>query len=114
MNINNEKYHRLLLVALAIFVVFFLGFVFYNIFIKNDFEVTKQIPCNPKTDSCFVSDCQSNDSTCDPNTTYKKISVISKYAGSNYDTLTCEQNSEFCKIITCSDDTLDDGEKCFK
>ncbi|MEI8337867.1 MAG: hypothetical protein WCF92_01820 [bacterium] len=114
MKANKEKKHHFLLVMLVIFFIFFLSFVFYSIFIKNDYEVTKQVSCDPKTDSCFVSDCESNDPTCDTTTTYKKISVISKYAGSDFESLTCLENSSICKIITCQEDTVEAGEKCFK
>ncbi len=114
MNTGNEKTKHYFFVTMVIFFIFFFGFVFYNIFIKNDYEVTKQVACDPKIDSCFVSDCESNDSTCDTTATYKKISVISKYAGSDFDTLTCSQGSSFCKIINCQEDTIEAGEKCFK
>jgi capsular polysaccharide biosynthesis protein len=109
-----EKKNKILLLILvcAFLLVVLAGY--YNFFILGNYEVTKQVPCDPKTESCFVSDCESNDSSCDQTTTYKKISVLSKYAGSDYDSLTCTENSNICKIITCQDDTIEAGEKCFK
>ncbi len=101
---------------------FILGFIFlavigvgyYNYFVRGDYLVTKQVECDPNIDSCFVSDCESNDSECDTTTTYKKISIPSKYAGSDYDSLTCSTGDSFCTIITCHDETVEVGEKCFK
>jgi hypothetical protein len=113
MNLNNKqtKFLTRIFYLLGLFVVVF---SFYKIFIKNDYEVVKQISCDPKNESCFVSDCESNDSSCDSTTTYMKIKVISKYAGSDYNSLSCENNSPNCKIITCNDDVVEAGEKCFK
>lgn len=111
---KNDEYSRYLLLAVCLAFFLVLVFSYYNIFIKNDYIVTKQIPCDPNTYSCFVSDCESNDSTCDTTTTYMKIQVPSKYAGSDYDALSCAENSFFCKIITCQASTVEAGEKCFK
>ena len=111
---KNDKQSKYLLLAICLVGLLFVIFNYYNFFIKNDYIVTKQIPCDPKIDSCFVSDCQSNDSTCDPTTTYMKIEVPSKYAGSDYNSLSCAKNDPSCNIITCQDDTLETGEKCFK
>ena len=91
-----------------------LGFSYYNFFIKNDFLVTKQVECDPTTEACFVSDCEANDSECDTETTYKKIEAPSKYAGSDYEKFTCEAGDPNCKVITCSPETVEAGEKCFQ
>ena len=99
-------------VCLAFFLV--LIFSYYNFFIKNDFEIIKQVPCDPTVDACFVSDCDSNDPACDSTTTYKKITAPSKYAGSNYDSFSCEAGNLHCQIITCSAETVEAGEKCFE
>lgn len=87
---------------------------YYFFIVQNNYPVYKQVTCNPKNESCFVSDCESNDSTCDQTTTYKKIEVLSKYAGNDYDSLNCIKNTADCKIITCSSTTIETGEKCFK
>ena len=103
-----------------IFLVLLLSFLlviifgYYNIFVLGNYEVIKQTSCDPKVELCFVSDCEANDPSCDTGTTYKKISILSKYAGSDYDSLTCPENSSFCKIITCQDSIVEAGEKCFK
>ncbi len=89
-------------------------FSYYVVFVSGNYEVIKQIPCDPKNDSCFVSDCEGSDSSCGMTTTYKKIFVISNYAGSDYDSLSCPQNSPFCRIINCEDNKTEAGEKCFK
>jgi hypothetical protein len=106
---NLSKYFLIFICGALLLVLFF---SFYNIFIVNDYIVVKQADCDSSIDSCFVSDCESNDSSCDSETTYKKIEVQSKYAGSDYDSLECAQDNEKCRTITCSDDTLEVGEKC--
>ena len=102
--------------ALTIYTVFLLIFVsaYFHFIIERTYEVSKQVPCDPKTDSCFVSDCEANDSTCDPTATYKKIVASSKYAGSDFEQFACEASNPHCKIITCSPETVEDGEKCFQ
>ena len=109
-----EKHSKYFLLVGCLLCLFVVAFSYYNFFIKNDYEVTKQVPCDSKTDSCFVSDCVSNDSTCDSVTTYKKISAPSKYAGSDYDSFSCTSGDPHCQIITCNDNTVQDGEKCFQ
>ena len=87
---------------------------YYDFMIKGDYIVTRQVPCDPSVDSCFVSDCESNDPTCDTETKYKKISAPSKYAGTDYEKMSCSQDNSICNIITCQEDTVEPGEKCFK
>src|ERR1035437_7085645 len=99
-----KKWNKILLLVLVSAFLLIVLSAYYNFFIRGNYEVTKQVSCDPKVESCFVSDCESNDSSCDTTTTYKKISVISKYAGSDYDSLTCKENSSVCKIITCEAD----------
>lgn len=108
---KQSKYFLLVICSVFLLVIVF---AFYNFFIKNDYEVTKQVPCDPSVDSCFVSDCEANDSTCDQTTTYKKITAPSKYAGSDFESFSCETGNPNCRIITCQADTIEAGEKCFK
>ncbi len=111
---KNDKQSRYFFLTICLIFVFVIFFSYYTFFIKNDYIVSKQISCDPAVDSCFVSDCKSNDSTCDPKTTYLKIEVPSKFAGTDYDSLSCIKDSTLCKIITCDDSTVVSGEKCFK
>lgn len=87
---------------------------FYSIFFKNDYEVLKWVECDPSVDSCFVADCETGDTECDSETTYKKIIVTSKYAGLDYDSLDCSANSDVCQVVTCQENTIEVGEKCFQ
>ena len=111
---TDNKQSKYFLIAVSLLGLFVVVFNFCNFLIKNDYEVTKQVPCDPKIDSCFVSDCDSNDSTCDSKTTYMKITALSKYAGSSYDNFSCVSGDPHCTIITCSPDTIEAGEKCFQ
>ena len=109
------KSNKILFSILAVLFLVVASVGYFDYFVRGDYLVTKQIPCDPKTESCFASDCETNDSTCDSSTTYKKISITSKEAGSNYDDLlSCPLNSQSCTIITCQDDSVEVGEKCFK
>ena len=110
---ENEKHERYFLLMICLAFLLISASSYYNFFLVNDYEVTRQIPCDPHTDSCFVSDCAANDLTCDQTKTYKKISAPSKYAGSDYDEFLCEKNLH-CTVITCQTDTIEPGEKCYK
>jgi capsular polysaccharide biosynthesis protein len=104
------------IVALIVYLTLFLiiGAAYFNFDVKNDYVITKQISCDPTKDSCFVSDCEVNDSSCDQKTTYKKIVASSKYAGSSYENFSCRPGDPHCRVITCEPDTIEDGEKCYK
>ena len=109
-----DRKSKILLMILVLAFVIVIIASYYNIFIRNEYMVTKQIPCDPEVNSCFVSDCESNDSTCDQTTTYMKISAPSKYAGSDYDNFSCSEGDSRCQIIICNENTVEDGEKCFE
>jgi hypothetical protein len=113
MNKNVKQSRYFLLITFLAFLLVVIS-VYYNFFIKNDYKVTKQVDCDPGMDSCFISDCDTNDSTCDQTITYKKIIVPSKYAGLDYDDFSCELISSHCLEITCQADTIEPGEKCFE
>ncbi len=100
LNKKHSKYFSFTL-CLSIILIAVLTFDFYSAFIKNDFKVEEQAPCDPSTNSCFVSDCQTDDPTCDASTTYEKIFVQSNFAGTDHDTLSCLPGSSLCKIVTC-------------
>jgi hypothetical protein len=108
---NVNDYLSISVVAVLFFILFF---NYYHFFVKNDFVVIKQVACDPAKDSCFVSDCESNDPSCDSTTTYKKISVSSKYAGKDYEALDCIESGPTCTIVTCNADTAEEGERCFQ
>lgn len=110
---SHKKSNYFSIIAVALFLVVILV-SYYKFYVKDSFNVTKQVSCDVFVDSCFVSDCEANDPECDTTTTYKKIVAPSNYAGSDYDSFTCESNSQNCQIITCNSDTVEDGEKCYE
>jgi len=110
----NKKYSKYVWLAMCAVFLVIAVFSYYHIFVKNDFWVVKQIPCDPQTEACFVSECESNDPNCDTTEPYKKIKVPSKYAGSDFNSLNCQENSSNCEIVTCQEDTVDAGERCFE
>lgn len=111
---RHNKYMSTLTLTLCVLFSLVLASAYFHFIIERTYEVSKQVPCDPKTDSCFVSDCEANDSTCDSTRTYKKIVAPAKYAGLDYEKFICEAGNLHCKIITCSPETVEDGEKCFQ
>lgn len=111
---QNSKYTFTFILVVCVVFLLALASAYLHFFSEGAYEVRRQVSCNPKTESCFVSDCEANDATCNPTKTYKKIFAPSKYAGSDYDSFVCEVGNSHCKIITCNQETLEDGEKCFQ
>lgn len=106
-----SKYFFVLIILSLLFVI---GYRYYDYIYKRDFLIYVNIPCDPITEECFVSDCQS-EIDCD-NSPYKKIEIMA------YDVPKClEEHScknfycsvyNNCNVTHCSDDTLIEGEKC--
>ena len=84
---------------------------YYTYVMKDEYIVTKTIPCLAGTGSCFVSQCLSDDSSCTA-APYKKIRVESRYAGSEFERLTCTSGDLHCSIVSCNSSTLESGENC--
>lgn len=111
---QESKYSFIFSVAVSAVFLLALASVFIHFFVERTYEVRWQVSCDPKKEVCFVSDCAANDSTCDSKITYKKIVAPSKYAGSDFANFFCEVGNPHCKVITCSPETAEEGEKCFQ
>lgn len=109
-----DYYPRYITLAIITIGIAFVVVKYNTFFIREDYIVIKQIPCHVNNASCFVSKCESNDSTCNPTEKYLKIKVQAKYAGSDYESLLCAGSDPHCQIITCEDSTIEPGEQCFQ
>ena len=109
---------KVLIVVFFTLVVVLSVWKFYVYVIKKDFIVTNYISCDPVYESCFVADCEEGDDECDTEP-YKKIEKNAKNIPfcdknnvENCAELNCEEGENDCVITNCSEDVLEDGEKC--
>jgi hypothetical protein len=100
----------LFILCMVFLCIIVLGYT--KIYIQNNYKVFKVSECDSLNESCFVSDCQENDSSCDL-TPYKKIEIPSQYAGGDYDSLECTSKQPECLNISCNSETIELGERCF-
>ncbi len=112
------------------FIVFFAaaliatGISFYKYFILKDYYIKTQVECDPKTESCFIYECDpEEDSECpeDQNEriSYYKLVEKKAYAVPICDSVSpdCQpfacQEGEDCKEILCNDETAKtEGAEC--
>ena len=108
---KKSKYLLLVFAALAVAVVFF---GYRTFFIERDFIVRNTIPCDPQTEVCFMS-C--TDDVCEEDY-YKKIIKNAKNiplcnpAVGECEPLVCEPREEDCEIVSCSSESVEEGEIC--
>ncbi len=122
-DIKNSIFY-LVLIALIILSI---TVTFYKIVMLKDYQITAQVSCDPKTEKCFINQCNpSTDDTCSENpaeqTTYYKN--ISKKAASIYlcentiekigcdKELSCLSGEQSCFYSYCDPNNLVDGEQC--
>lgn len=81
---------------------------------NKNFEILVNTSCQLGEQGCFVADCEAGPD-CDQ-TPYKKVSILAKEAPKCLGEHTCENFTcsglESCEITYCSEETLEDGEKC--
>jgi hypothetical protein len=91
-----------------------IGYRYYQYVIERDFIVVANVSCDPAAESCFVADCDPEDSECDASP-YKKIELVSAEAPHCIEEHTCEDfscTSDSCSVTECSEDTVEEGETC--
>jgi hypothetical protein len=111
--------HPAYLLVLIILVILSVVFYRYNEYVvKKNFYIDSTISCDPSVESCFAWDCSSDeDPECD-DSPYKKVSMVSNIAPNCLEEHACEsfscpENSgDSCVVISCSEETLSDGEIC--
>ncbi len=87
---------------------------FFTYEIKKDFPIFSFAPCDPTTESCFMSICEP-DSECDQ-IPYKKIETLALNTENcllenDCEVFSCE-NDPTCKSIECNVSNLEEGETC--
>lgn len=115
-----DKKSKILLLILSLALMGSAGVTFYRYFIINNYLITNNIPCDPKTEICFYVPCTEGDNTCNPAGIeyYKKIEKNAyniklcdpKVDGCN--PLICNKGEKDCVITFCSIEKLSDGEEC--
>lgn len=90
---------------------------YYKVFIKHDYLVDIEIPCDPNLEYCFVGECDSlSDDTCIDNSYNYKIVEKKAYSAmkcldGDFECLSCKGDEINCSNIDCDPDT---GDICTK
>lgn len=109
---------KVLLVVFFTLVVIATVWKYDTFILKRDYVVYDYVSCDLALGSCFAYECAEDDEECD-DTPYQKIvknasaiPLCTNYIEDACPELTCGANEEGCEIISCSDETLEDGEYC--
>ena len=107
---HHSKFFYLIILTLVLVVS---GQRFIQYRVLQNFTLHGVTNCDTTAESCFVSDCDTEDCDTAP---YKKLFVSAKDAPkclyeNNCENFACENLSD-CEIIYCNDETLDEGEIC--
>ena len=112
---KNTKYF-LILIALILLVV--TGYRYKEYVIDKNFLLKVNTSCNPETEKCFIADESLVDENSD-NPPYKKVEVMYRDAPLCLEEHDCTNfscatglNENECRVVYCSQDSLEDGEKC--
>ena len=80
---------------------------YYKVFIRHDYLVDIEVPCDPNLEYCFIGECDSeSDNTCINNSYNYKIIETKAYsaipcADGDFDCLSCKESEENCEMIDC-------------
>jgi hypothetical protein len=115
MNIKIKKFYYIALI-LAVLVV--TALVVNRIFIKHDYLISYEIPCDPETEDCFVYTCDPEvDTECDPTEGDSYYKIVEKKAYNaimcseeDYECLSCAESEENCTVTFC--DASDENNTC--
>jgi len=109
-----DKRSSYLFWGFILLVIVVAGWGYRAFFIERDFVVYSTTACNPQTEICFVW-CE--DDVCEEDY-YKKIVKNAKNIPLCYEAveecepLACEPEETGCEIISCSSDSVEEGEEC--
>jgi len=112
-----DKKSKVLFWIFGILLVASIGITFYKYIVKKDYIIMAHISCDPQTESCFYASCEGAD--CPAQIDYYKIINKKAYnielcdpAVEDCNPLVCKEGEKDCEIISCSADTLSEGEEC--
>lgn len=120
---------RFLLGMLLIVVMLSVVAVYYRVFIRRDYEVSFEFPCNPEISSCFARPvCDTDDGLCSSGGNLIETNyylVVHRIAGRllsdcgerSLSDLSCERalcdiGEKDCEEIFCSPELVPEGESC--
>jgi hypothetical protein len=112
-----DKKSKVLFWIFGILLVASIGITFYKYIVKKDYIIMAHVSCDPQTESCFYVPCEGID--CTTEIEYYKIINKKAYNIELCDStvedckpLVCNNGEKDCEIISCSVDTISEGEEC--
>jgi hypothetical protein len=99
-------------------VVLVIVFKYEQFFVYKDYELYVNVNCDPSSEECFAVDCSIDDPECDQ-TPYKKVALMANSAPACLLNRTCldfqcSEVGERCVTNYCSEDSIEEGEKCIR
>lgn len=112
-----NKNTKFFLVVLLVLILIVVGYRYKQYYLDRNFLIEVNTVCDIESENCFVADCSiEEDPDCD-DTPYKKVKILANEAPACLEEHTCEvfscEEKENCSVIYCSDESLEDGERCF-
>lgn len=100
----------------ALIIVSVVGYRYQQYVFERNFTLQVNGPCDPATNTCFISDCSPEvDPACDT-TPYEKILVTANEAPACLEEHTCTdfscEGKTGCEIAYCDADSVEGGEQC--
>ena len=108
-----DKKTKLILKIGLVLVVLVIITTYYKVFIKHNYLVDIEVPCNPSLEYCFIGefDSESDDTCIDNSYSYKLIEKKAYSAMTcteeDWDCLACKKNDIDCEIIDCDPENGD-------
>ncbi|MDD5083734.1 MAG: hypothetical protein PHT88_02205 [Candidatus Moranbacteria bacterium] len=111
-------------VLLALIAIFSAGFSYYRFIYSLTYDVSVGVACDPKTQSCFVAQCdpEAEECTGDPTEDTSYYAILHKEARNMPDCdpnddacqamLVCQEGERKCSVTYCDETTVAQGERC--
>ncbi len=122
-NIAQTKKEKILIVSFFTILIAVVAITYIKYFILKDYYIQAEIDCDPKTESCFIYECDPADDEECPENPDERISyyaLVMKKASQiplcdpndeSCDALYCEEGMD-CSIIYCNEETKEEGMEC--
>ncbi len=96
---RNSKIFLLIFFSVAIIII---AVAFFKFYVLKDFYIKLEVPCDPKTEKCFITECDpSSDSQCpgNPDERINYYKLVNKKASA---VAICDSSDPDCPPIVCS------------
>lgn len=122
-NIGQTKKEKILIVIFFAILATVLVITYIKYFVLKDYYIQAEVDCDPRTEACFIYECDPKDDEECPENPDERISYYARVMkkanqiplcdpnDENCDALSCK-SGEDCSIILCDDDTKEEGEEC--